>query len=85
MAETDNKIERAAKQGSLDIFGYIEGDYTIPYRHGAKWAIKYCDQVIREVLEKYKCPIIADGIIMDFEEKILSETNFSPLRDLADE
>ena len=47
-------INQAAKQGSIEIFGYDEGDYTIPFGHGAKWAIAYCNQVIRKVLERYE-------------------------------
>lgn len=34
----NEEIEQASKQGSIECFGYEEGDYTIPFRHGAEWA-----------------------------------------------
>ena len=34
----NEEIEQASKQGSIEHFGYEEGDYTIPFRHGAEWA-----------------------------------------------
>lgn len=67
-------IEQAAKQGSIEIFGYEEGDYTIPFRHGAEWAIEYCNQVIRKVLEHYESCGVIDCIMADYEEIISTET-----------
>ena len=67
-------IEQAAKQGSIEIFGYEEGDYTISFRHGAEWAIEYCNQVIRKVLEHYESCGVIDCIMVDYEEIISTET-----------
>lgn len=67
-------IEQAAKQDSINIFGYEESDYTIPFRHGAERAIKYCNQVIRKVLEHYESCDVIDCIMADYEEIISTET-----------
>lgn len=74
MKEHQSVIEQAAKQGSIKICGYEEGDYTIPFRHGAKWAIEYCNQVIRKVLEHYEPCGVIDCIMADYEEIISTET-----------
>ena len=39
-------IEQASKQGSIEICGYEEDDYTIPFRHGAEWAIEYWQSIL---------------------------------------
>lgn len=73
--EKPSAINQAAKQGSIEIFGYEEGDYTIPFGHGAKWAIGYCNQVIRKVLEHYEPCGVIDCIMADYEEIISAETD----------
>lgn len=72
--EQQSLIEQAAKQGSIETFGYEESDYTVPFGHGVKWAIKYCNQVIRRVLEHYESRGIMDCIMADYEEIISTET-----------
>ena len=67
-------INQAAKQHSIEICGYEEGDYTIPFGHGAEWAKKYCNQVIRKVLEHYEPCGVIDCIMADYEEVISTET-----------
>lgn len=67
-------INQAAKQGSIEIFGYDESDYTIPFGHGAKWAIEYCSQVIYRVLEHYEPSVVINCIMADYKEIISTET-----------
>ena len=74
MMKLEEAINQAAKQGSIEIFGYEEGDYTIPFRHGAEWAIKYCNQVIKKVLEHYEPCGVIDCIMADYEEIVSTET-----------
>ena len=75
MAAKKNKIQKAAEHCSLNLYGHIEGDYVMPYRDGAKWAIKYCNQVIREVLKHYEFPAIVDCIMADYEEIVSSQND----------
>lgn len=69
-----NKLEQAAKKESFELFGYEESDFTIPFKHGAKWGIQYCNQVIRNVLSHYETGNVIDCITADFEEIISIET-----------
>ena len=67
-------IKQAAKQYSMKLCGYEESDYTIPFTHGAEWAIEYSYQVIRTVLEHYELCGVVDCIMADYKEIISIET-----------
>lgn len=67
-------IKQASKLSSIQICGYEESDYTIPFTHGAEWAIEFCNQVIRRVLEHYEHGGVIDCIMADYEEIISIET-----------
>lgn len=73
MATKNPEIQKAAKKSSINLYGYIEGDYVMPYRDGAKWAIEYCARVMKVVLEHYEPPAVIDCIMADFKEIVSSE------------
>lgn len=49
----NEEIEQASKQGSIECFGYEEGDYTIPFKHGAEWADKTMIEKVVKWLEEH--------------------------------
>jgi hypothetical protein len=70
-----SKIKQAAIDYSLKGQGFENAYSTIPFEDGAKWAIDYCDQVIRSVLIHYEHGGIIDCIMADFDEIISVETD----------
>lgn len=75
MAVKNPEIDKAAKKCSINLYGYIEGDYIMPYRDGAKWGIEYCARVLKVVLEHYEPPAVIDCIMADFNEIVSSEND----------
>lgn len=81
----NEEIEQASKQGSIECFGYEEGDYTIPFRHGAEWADrtmidKVCGYLSK--LTRFVCcsegggveqPIFTNTEIELFKHKMIEE------------
>lgn len=67
-------IEPAAKHSSIKLCGFEDSDYTIPFTHGAEWALAYCNQVIRKVLEHYEPLGVINCIMADYEEIISIDT-----------
>lgn len=70
-----SKINQAAREYSANAFGYEKRDAIYLFKVGAEWAIDYCDQVIRRVLEHYEHGGTIDCIMSDFDEIISDETD----------
>lgn len=70
-----SKIQLAAIDYLLKGQGFDNASSTIPFEDGAKWAIDYCGQVIRSVLEHYEHGGIVDCIMADFDEIISVEAD----------
>lgn len=66
-------FQKASEEASKQFFGYIEGDYTVPFRHGAQQALELCRETIMTVLENYEPEIVVSCIMADFEEIISTE------------
>ena len=70
----DSLILKAAKDDSVDTMGFESNDHILAFSQGAKWAIEYCDQVIRRVLEHYEDSGTIYCIMADYYEIITTDT-----------
>lgn len=72
----DNRkvIDKAATQSCIRLFASKSRAYILPFKVGANWAIEYCGDVIKRVLEHYEPHSVLESIMSDFDEIISSET-----------
>lgn len=77
----NEEIEQASKQGSIEYFGYDEGDYTIPFRHGAEWADRTrIDKICKWLDDNASKYVKTEGIGIDIYKGFDSEKMIADLK-----